>query len=247
MSKLEKVKQEKDGIDFKIEKFDKTSKDLDQLLGSQITDKSSFVESSPNVDKETVFPANKKVEFTKPENHDKPVKKQVRISVHEAKRHYYTGRHYAVNTARSYSGQVNAVRVKGVNAGKPQHDDKGFVDSGCLRHMTGNIAYLSDFKQFDGGYVAFGGGTYGGRITEHVEYLMLNASPFEVENFYCQANVNAVKMTWAPNIKTHLGISEEAGTLTYLSLVVPLTKVGDEAVHKELGDRMERDATTASS
>ncbi|GJV98163.1 retrovirus-related pol polyprotein from transposon TNT 1-94 [Tanacetum coccineum] len=31
------------------------------------------------------------------------------------------------------------------------------------------------------------------------------------------------------------------------SLVVPLTKVGDEAIHKELGDRMERAATTASS
>ncbi|GKE77618.1 hypothetical protein Tco_1543738 [Tanacetum coccineum] len=27
----------------------------------------------------------------------------------------------------------------------------------------------------------------------------------------------------------------------------PLVKVGDEAVHKELGDKMERDATTASS
>ncbi|GJR79190.1 hypothetical protein Tco_0149975 [Tanacetum coccineum] len=39
-SELEKVKQEKDGIDFKIEKFDKASKELDQLLGSQITDKS---------------------------------------------------------------------------------------------------------------------------------------------------------------------------------------------------------------
>ncbi|GJZ05405.1 hypothetical protein Tco_0538680 [Tanacetum coccineum] len=56
-----------------------------------------------------------------------------------------------VNTARSYIGQVNAVR------GKPQHADKGFVDSGCSRHMTGNIAYLLDFKEFDGGYVAFGG------------------------------------------------------------------------------------------
>ncbi|GJU77571.1 putative ribonuclease H-like domain-containing protein [Tanacetum coccineum] len=31
--------------------------------------------------------------------------------------------------------------------------------------MTGNIAYLLDFKEFDGGYVAFGGGAYGGRIT----------------------------------------------------------------------------------
>ncbi|GJS01335.1 putative ribonuclease H-like domain-containing protein [Tanacetum coccineum] len=45
----------------------------------------------------------------------------------------------------------------------------------------------------------------------------------------------------------HIGKSKEVGTLRYLSLVVPLTKVGDEAVHKELGDRMERVATTASS
>ncbi|GJT30489.1 putative ribonuclease H-like domain-containing protein [Tanacetum coccineum] len=37
---FEKVKQEKEGIEFKIEKFDKASKDLDKLLGSQITDKS---------------------------------------------------------------------------------------------------------------------------------------------------------------------------------------------------------------
>ncbi|GJS84883.1 hypothetical protein Tco_0751424 [Tanacetum coccineum] len=48
-------------------------------------------------------------------------------------------------------------------------------------------------------------------------------------------------------IQTHLGISQEVGTPRYLSLVVLLTKVGDEAVHKELGDRMERAATTASS
>ncbi|GJT31603.1 putative ribonuclease H-like domain-containing protein [Tanacetum coccineum] len=40
----------------------------------------------------------------------------------------------------------------------------GFIDSGCLRHVTGNIAYLSDFKEFDGGYVTFGGGAHGGRI-----------------------------------------------------------------------------------
>ncbi|GJT69422.1 putative ribonuclease H-like domain-containing protein [Tanacetum coccineum] len=37
---FEKVKQEKEGIEFKIEKFDKASKELDKLLGSQITDKS---------------------------------------------------------------------------------------------------------------------------------------------------------------------------------------------------------------
>nr|GEV56520.1 putative ribonuclease H-like domain-containing protein [Tanacetum cinerariifolium] len=31
--------------------------------------------------------------------------------------------------------------------------------------MTGNISYLTDFKEFDGGYVAFGGGAKGGKIT----------------------------------------------------------------------------------
>nr|GFA21216.1 ribonuclease H-like domain-containing protein [Tanacetum cinerariifolium] len=34
-------------------------------------------------------------------------------------------------------------------------DDKGYWDSGCSRHMTGNISYLSDFEPFDGGYVSF--------------------------------------------------------------------------------------------
>ncbi|GJX56298.1 putative ribonuclease H-like domain-containing protein [Tanacetum coccineum] len=120
--------------------------------------------------KTAVHSAKSKTHFSKQAQSTakRPFYKQTtltRRSVHEAKRHYYTGRHYAVNTARSYSGQVNAVRVKGVNAGKPQHDDKGFIDSGCSRHMTGNIAYLFDFKQFDGGYVAFGGGAYGGKIT----------------------------------------------------------------------------------
>ncbi|GKA74340.1 putative ribonuclease H-like domain-containing protein [Tanacetum coccineum] len=42
-------------------------------------------------------------------------------------------------------------------------------------------------------------------------------------------------------------MSKEVGTQRYLSLVVPLKKVGDKAVHKELGDRMERAATIASS
>ncbi|GKC86684.1 hypothetical protein Tco_1147333 [Tanacetum coccineum] len=43
------------------------------------------------------------------------------------------------------------------------------------------------------------------------------------------------------------GNSKEIGTPRYLSLVVPLRKVGDESIHKELGERMERAATTTSS
>ncbi|GJZ05622.1 retrovirus-related pol polyprotein from transposon TNT 1-94 [Tanacetum coccineum] len=89
-----------------------------------------------------------------------------------------------LNTGRTFRSTVNTVRVRGFNPVKPsacwvwrpikpngaslsnsQLNDKGFVDSGCLRHMTRNIAHLLDFKDFDAGYVTFGGGAYGGRIT----------------------------------------------------------------------------------
>ncbi|GJR01929.1 ribonuclease H-like domain-containing protein [Tanacetum coccineum] len=39
-TELEKVKQEKERVDFKIAKFDKSAKDLNEMLESQITDKS---------------------------------------------------------------------------------------------------------------------------------------------------------------------------------------------------------------
>ncbi|GJV27948.1 ribonuclease H-like domain-containing protein [Tanacetum coccineum] len=35
--------------------------------------------------------------------------------------------------------------------------NKGIVDSGCSRHMTGNKAYLVDYQDYNGGPVAFGG------------------------------------------------------------------------------------------
>nr|GEU98788.1 ribonuclease H-like domain-containing protein [Tanacetum cinerariifolium] len=44
------------------------------------------------------------------------------------------------------------------------NQDKGVLDSGCSRHMTRNISYLSDFKEINGGYVAFGGNPKGGKI-----------------------------------------------------------------------------------
>nr|GEW29311.1 ribonuclease H-like domain, reverse transcriptase, RNA-dependent DNA polymerase [Tanacetum cinerariifolium] len=37
-------------------------------------------------------------------------------------------------------------------------DDKGYWDSGCSRHMTDNISYLSDYDPFDRGYVSFSQG-----------------------------------------------------------------------------------------
>ncbi|GKC40590.1 putative ribonuclease H-like domain-containing protein, partial [Tanacetum coccineum] len=213
----------------------------DSLVKEQVLeDTSSFVDSSLNVDKETVFLVDKKIEFVKPKNNEKPVKKSFRMNYN-----YTTNRSHPnaqrnmvlrailmktglkpFNTARTvniahpkstvfsaklmscfpktaqstvrrpfqtkttlsnkrFTQVVNTARLQAVNTarpktvktarpnstvvnavrGKPQQDDTGFVDSGCSRHMTENIAYLSDFKEFDEGYVTFGRGAHGGRIS----------------------------------------------------------------------------------
>nr|GEZ46210.1 ribonuclease H-like domain-containing protein [Tanacetum cinerariifolium] len=51
--------------------------------------------------------------------------------------------------------------------GNPQYalKDKGVIDSGCSRHITGNMSYLSDFEDLNERYVAFGGNLAGGKIT----------------------------------------------------------------------------------
>ncbi|GJY54261.1 ribonuclease H-like domain-containing protein [Tanacetum coccineum] len=82
--------------------------------------------------------------------------------VNTAKGKFYTAWPKAINTARPNSAVVNAVRE---NQGHPQKEDQGYVDGGCSRHMTGNMSYPSDFKEFDKGYVTFRGGAKGGKIT----------------------------------------------------------------------------------
>ncbi|GJR91728.1 hypothetical protein Tco_0215739 [Tanacetum coccineum] len=58
-----------------------------------------------------------------------------------------------------------SITFKRHNYGHLQKEDQGYVDSGCSRHMTWNMSYLSEFKEFDGGYVTFGGGAKGEKIT----------------------------------------------------------------------------------
>ncbi|GJZ06101.1 ribonuclease H-like domain-containing protein [Tanacetum coccineum] len=63
-----------------------------------------------------------------------------------------------VNAARP-KAVVNVVKGNNVNAvkasacwGNPQMDlqDQGVIDSGCSRHMTGNMSYLTDYEEIDG-------------------------------------------------------------------------------------------------
>nr|GEW06182.1 hypothetical protein [Tanacetum cinerariifolium] len=54
-----------------------------------------------------------------------------------------------------------------VRQGNPQQalKDKGVIDIGCSRNMTGNMSNLSEFEELNRGYVAFGGNPKGGKIT----------------------------------------------------------------------------------
>ncbi|GKF10335.1 hypothetical protein Tco_0048261, partial [Tanacetum coccineum] len=60
-----------------------------------------------------------------------------------------------------------SISFKRFDYGNPQQDlkDKGVIDSGCSRHMTGNRLYLTDYKEIDEGFIAFEGNSKRGKIT----------------------------------------------------------------------------------
>ncbi|GJX94362.1 ribonuclease H-like domain-containing protein [Tanacetum coccineum] len=131
------------------------------------------------LEKKTVFPTVAKIEFVRPKQQEKPFRKPFKYA------EMY--RQKEVNAARPNSTVVNTVRENQVNAVKasacwfwrptklnsasitlkrhnychPQKEDQGYVDSGCSRLITGNMSYLSYFKEFDAGY----GGAKGEKIT----------------------------------------------------------------------------------
>ncbi|GJY71967.1 ribonuclease H-like domain-containing protein, partial [Tanacetum coccineum] len=67
--------------------------------------------------------------------------------------------------------------------GNPQMDlhNQEVIDSGCSRHITGNMSYLTDFEEIDRGYVAFGGNPKGGKITGR---STIKTSNLDFENVY---------------------------------------------------------------
>nr|GEY91347.1 putative ribonuclease H-like domain-containing protein [Tanacetum cinerariifolium] len=76
-------------------------------------------------------------------------------------------RHFPRHPSSKPSTSPPSVTVAKPSAGNPQQalKDKGFINSGCSRHMTGNMSYLFDFEELNEGYVAFGGNPKGGKIT----------------------------------------------------------------------------------
>ncbi|GJU27444.1 putative ribonuclease H-like domain-containing protein [Tanacetum coccineum] len=96
----------------------------------------------------------------------RPIHKNTTFKNSNINQRVNTVRGKKINTARP-KAVVNAVKGNNYNAGNPQMDlqDQGVIDSGCSRHMTGNMSNLIDYEEIDGGYVAFGGNPKGGKIT----------------------------------------------------------------------------------
>nr|GFA24712.1 hypothetical protein [Tanacetum cinerariifolium] len=67
-------------------------------------------------------------------------------------------RHLPRRPSSNPSNSPHRVTSAKASAGNLQQAlrDKGVIDSRCSRHMTGNMSYLSNFEELNGGYVAFG-------------------------------------------------------------------------------------------
>nr|GEU66331.1 hypothetical protein [Tanacetum cinerariifolium] len=160
--KFEKAKKERDDLKLILDKFQTSSKNL--KLHSHESDNS--VPKSPENDRSRIVSLNaaRPIPTAVPESTVKsprPVKHVVN------KAHSPIRRPINHRTATKNSNFNHKVTTVKVNKGNPHQalKDKGVIDSGCSRHMTGNISFLSDFKEINGGYVAFRGNLKGGKIS----------------------------------------------------------------------------------
>nr|GFB06734.1 ubiquitin hydrolase [Tanacetum cinerariifolium] len=140
--------------------------------------------SDDKVEKKIVFPTAAKIEFVRPKQQENPVRKPVKYAKmyrsqclrgnqrnwNNSKSQQLGSDFVMYNKACFICGSFDHVHAnynyhQRKRVGHPQKEDQGYVDSRCLRHMTRNMSCLSDFMEFDGGYVTFGGGAKKGKIT----------------------------------------------------------------------------------
>nr|GEV43279.1 retrovirus-related Pol polyprotein from transposon TNT 1-94 [Tanacetum cinerariifolium] len=112
------------------------------LIEGWISDSKDEAESNPKIDKKTVKPSFAKIEFVKYKEQVKSPRKTIVKQGNTATQNF-SKTVVLFNTARQGIPQIDL-------------EDKGVIDSGCLRNMTGNMSHLTDYEEIDRGYVAFG-------------------------------------------------------------------------------------------
>nr|GEV97931.1 putative ribonuclease H-like domain-containing protein [Tanacetum cinerariifolium] len=193
-NELEELKKEKEGLDSKLTCFQSASKDLDTLLGSQMSDKNKegLGYSTVPPPAQVYSPPKKDINFSVSENGEssesilsKPMIKFVKATdsptVFKTNK-VETAKKPSVKYAEMYRDTHKSPKALACWIWKPKQNstDKGpnsnsvsvmfkkyqYIDtqgrlksdSGCSRHMTGNISYLSNYEPCDEGYVSFSQG-----------------------------------------------------------------------------------------
>ncbi|GJT21315.1 putative ribonuclease H-like domain-containing protein [Tanacetum coccineum] len=150
------------------------------IIEEWVSDDEEEDASQPKIKKKTVKPSIAKIKFVKPKQQEKTARKTVKqVDCYYHKKQFQNQRMVKPvwNNAQRVNHQNFAKKTHPYakknsvpRAGNPQMDlqDQGVIDSGCSRHMTGNMSYLTNYKEIDRGYVSFGGNPKGGKITGKV-------------------------------------------------------------------------------
>nr|GEY77559.1 hypothetical protein [Tanacetum cinerariifolium] len=104
--------------------------------------------------------------------------------------------------------------------------DKGVINSGCSRHMTGNMSYLIDYEEIDGRYVAFRGNRKGGKITGRAERR--NKTLIEAARTML-ADSKLTTTFWAEAVDTACYVQNRVSPVTILNTKDHLSKFNGKA------------------
>ncbi|GKA04650.1 hypothetical protein Tco_0683770 [Tanacetum coccineum] len=185
--KLEKLQKEKDNIQFNVDIFENASESLNKLIECQIVDNykkglgyekynavpppyiGNFMSPTPNLSFTGLNEfVNKLVVQNKKSDEDvsKVVGKSDDSSIIEDWMSDSEEENVSQPKTKKKTIKPSIVKIEFV---KPKQQEKTtrktVKQTKKHRHMTGNMSYLTDYEEIDGGYVAFGGNPKGGNIT----------------------------------------------------------------------------------
>nr|GEU36818.1 putative reverse transcriptase domain-containing protein [Tanacetum cinerariifolium] len=176
--KLELAQKEKDKIQLTVEIFENSSKNLSKLIDCQIVDKCKTglgYNAIPPPYTGNFFPLKPDLsgleKFLNESIVTKPIVKKLEIETSEAKadadKPKVTRKNFGPPLIEDWISNSEDEAESKSKIGNPQMEshDKEVIDSRCARYMTGNMSYLTDYKEIDRGYVVFGGNPKGDKIT----------------------------------------------------------------------------------
>nr|GEW13137.1 hypothetical protein [Tanacetum cinerariifolium] len=148
------------------------------IIKEWVSDNEKEDVSQPKIEKKIVRPSIAKIEYVKSKRQEKTARKTVKqVEQHRQNTHNPRGNQKNWNNKMS---QKLGSNFEIFNKGNPQMDlqNQRVIDSGCSRHMIGNMSYLTDYKEIDGGCVAFRGNPKKEKITKNLPLKQADESFF---------------------------------------------------------------------